>query len=89
MNSIQFLGVVGAVVMPLWNIPLILKIIRRKSSADISLWWAVGVWICILLMAPAGFVSQDIVLKIFSIVNLVLFSCVVFIVLMYRERKKD
>ena len=87
MDIVQLFGIIGAVVMPLWNIPLILKIIQRKSSADISLWWAIGVWACIILMAPAGLVSQDIVLKMFSIVNLLLFSCVVFIVLIYRERK--
>jgi len=85
-NTVQVLGMVGAVVMPLWNIPLIARIIQRRSSADISLWWALGVWACIILMAPAGCVSKDIVLKTFSIINLALFSCVVFIVVMYRAR---
>jgi len=85
-DAVQVLGMVGAVVMPLWNIPLIARIIQRRSSADISLWWALGVWACIILMAPAGFVSQDLVLKTFSIINLALFSCVVFIVVMYRAR---
>lgn len=87
MDFIQILGMAGAIIMPLWNIPLIMRIIQRRSSADISLWWALGVWACIILMAPAGIVSKDIVLKTFSTINLVLFSCVVFIVVMYRERK--
>lgn len=87
MDFIQTLGMVGAIGMPLWNIPLVIRIIQRRSSADISLWWAMGVWACIILMAPAGIVSTDIVLKIFSIINLIFFSCVVFIVIMYRERK--
>lgn len=88
MDFIQIFGMIGAIVMPLWNIPLIMRIIKRRSSGDISLWWALGVWACIVIMAPAGFVSEDIVLKTFSIINLFLFSCVVFIVLMYRKRKK-
>ena len=86
MSFIQVLGLVGAVAMPLWNIPLIMRIIKRRSSEDISLWWALGVWTCIILMAPAGFVSEDVVLKMFSIVNLIFFSCVVFTVLMYRKK---
>jgi len=87
MDFIQVLGMIGAIVMPLWNIPLIVRIVRRRSSEDMSLWWAIGVWVCIILMAPAGYFSEDIVMKTFSIINLIFFSCVVFIVVMYRKRK--
>ena len=38
------LGLIAAVGMPLWNIPLILHIRRRRSSQDISLPWALGVF---------------------------------------------
>ncbi|MBU1863312.1 MAG: hypothetical protein KKH94_06600 [Candidatus Omnitrophica bacterium] len=80
-------ALIAAIVLPLWNIPLIVRVIRRKSSGDISLYWALGVWCCFLLMAPAGFVSQDIVWRVFNIVNLFLFSFVVFIVVLYRKKK--
>ncbi|HSV43937.1 MAG TPA: hypothetical protein VLJ10_05215 [Candidatus Bathyarchaeia archaeon] len=86
MKIIQLLGVIAAVVMPLWNIPLIMRVIRRGSSEDISIWWALGVWVCILLMAPSGLVSADIVWRIFNIVNLIFFSGVVAVVLLYRRR---
>ena len=85
MNIIETVGLVCAVVMPLWNIPLIARIIKRRSSADISLFWALGVWICIVLMAPSGFQSKDIVWKAFNIVNFVMFSAVTFFVLKYRK----
>ena len=81
---IQGLGLVAAVVMPLWNIPLIWKIARRKSSRDISLAWAVGVLVCILLMLPSALTSPDGVFRAFGVVNTVLFSGVVFQVLRYR-----
>jgi hypothetical protein len=42
--SFQILGVVSGVLMPLFNIPLILRIARRRSSEDISVAWVVGVW---------------------------------------------
>ena len=83
---IQKIGLVAAIIMPLWNIPLILKIIERKSSKDISLSWALGVWICLALMAPSGFVSKDIVWRVFNIMNFTLFSCVTFCVLWYRKK---
>lgn len=84
---IQTVALIASIVLPLWNIPLILKIIRRKSSRDVSLEWAVGVWVCLALMAPAGFVSKDIVWKTFNIVNLFLFSGVMVTVLIYRNGK--
>lgn len=82
---IDKIGFIAAVVLPFWNIPLIIKIIKRKSSRDISLSWALGVWICILFMFPSGVTSTDFTWKIFNIVNLVLFSCVVFTTLKYRK----
>jgi uncharacterized protein with PQ loop repeat len=87
MNAIEQIGLVASVVMPLFNIPLIIRIIKRRSSVDISLSWVLGVWVCALLMAPSGFTSQDIVWRSFNIVNLVLFTGVVAAVLYYRKGK--
>ena len=84
-DLITKIGFIAAVVLPLWNIPLIIKIIKRKSSQDISLSWALGVWVCILFMFPSGIVSNDLTWKAFNIVNLILFSCVVFTTLKYRK----
>ena len=86
MSVLETISLVCAVIMPLFNIPLIIKIIKRKSSQDISLVWALGIWICILLMAPSGFQSKDIVWRTFNITNMVLFSAVVFCVLKYHKK---
>jgi len=83
----EILGLIASVILPLWNIPLIVKIINRKSSNDISIWWALGVWVCLLLMAPSGFRSTDIVWRTFNIVNLTLFTVVVVVVLRYHKGK--
>ena len=82
---IHTIGLIASVILPLWNIPLIVHIIERKSSADVSLWWVLGVWGCLLLMAPAGFLSSDIIFKTFNITNLILFSFVVMITVKYRK----
>lgn len=85
MSFIEQIGLVASIVMPLWNIPLILRIVKRKSSEDISMGWVMGVWVCALLMAPSGFTSKDIVWRSFNIVNLILFTGVVIAVLRYRK----
>lgn len=84
---IQQIGFVTAIILPLWNIPLIMKIIERKSSADISLAWVSGVWVCVVLMAPSGFQSQDMVWRAFNVMNLILFTAVFVTVLKYRKGK--
>jgi len=83
---IQKIALIAAIVLPLWNIPLIVRIIKRRSSADISIYWVLGVWTCFILMAPAAFVSPDIVWRMFNIVNLILFSIVATVVLIYRKK---
>ena len=81
---IKTLGLIAAVVLPFWNIPLIIRIGRRGSSQDVSVWWTVGVFVCLLLMLPSGLVSTDPVFKLFSVVNVVLFGAVVIQVIRYR-----
>lgn len=89
MTLIEQIGLVASVVMPLWNIPLMIRIIKRKSSADISGSWLWGVWICAVLMAPSGLVSKDIVWRTFNIVNLFLFTGVVIVAMKYRAPPKE
>jgi len=86
-GAINTIALVAAVVLPLWNIPLIVRIVKRRSSNDISLYWAIGVWSCFVLMAPQAFVSEDLVWKIFNVVNFILFSTVLIFVLAYRNKK--
>ena len=87
--SFESIALVASVVMPLWNIPLIVKIIQRRSSSDMSLAWAWGVWVCMALMLPWAMVTRDNVLRVFSFVNFTLFSGVVITVVKYYRRAKD
>lgn len=85
----QKIALVAAIILPLWNIPLIMRIVKRKSSEDISIYWVVGVWTCFALMAPAGFTSQDPVWRVFNITNFILFTSVLVTVLIYRKKKNS
>ena len=82
---IDKIAFVAAISLPLFNIPLIAKIIRRQSSQDISLFWVLGVWICILLMAPSGFQSEDIVWRTFNYFNVGFFTVVALVTIRYRK----
>lgn len=81
---IEGLGIASAVVMPVFNIPLIVRILRRRSSEDISIVWVVGVWLCILGMLPASLLSTDRVLKAYGVINTVFFTAVVGVVLFFH-----
>jgi uncharacterized protein with PQ loop repeat len=83
------ISLIASVALPLFNLPLIIRVIRRKSSGDISLTWAWGVWICFLLMAPDGLTTTDTVWKTFIIANLILFTAVVVTVTIYRKRGQN
>lgn len=82
---IERIAFIAAIALPMWNIPLIIRIVKRKSSGDISIYWALGVWICLLLMAPQAFRSADVVWRAFNIANLTLFTAVVITVFAYRK----
>ena len=89
MKFLQELGQLAAILMPLFNIPLIVKIVRRKSSADISILWAVGLWSSSVLMAPSAFLHGDKVAIGFNIVNVMMLTCVLITVLVYRKSKDE
>ena len=81
---IERMGMLAAIILPLWNIPLIIKIQKRKSSKDLSLLWTVGVWSCFVVMLPSALISQDQIFKIFSIMNILCFTIVLIQVFRYR-----
>lgn len=84
MSAWRVIGLIAAVALPFWNIPLIIRIRRRKSSKDIGVAWALGVWVCLALMLPSGLLSPDPVFKAYAIANVILFSAVTVQVMRYR-----
>lgn len=84
-EAAKYAGMFAGIVMPLFNIPLVYKIWKRRSSSDISLAWALGVWGSILVMTPSAVLSPDPVFRIFGIANMLLFSLVLIFVLKYRH----
>lgn len=79
------IGFWAAVILPLWDIPLMVRVIKRKSSQDISLGWILGLWGSSVLMAPSAFVSVDRTAIGFNIVNVIMLTAVLIVVLKYRR----
>jgi len=88
MNLIDQVAMIAGIMLPLFNIPLIIRIVKRKSSEDISLVWCLGVWACIILMAPSGFKSEDAVWRTYNYFNVTFFTGVTFVTVYYRLSKK-
>ncbi len=88
-SLIQTIGMISGIVMPFFNIPLILRIVRRRSSEDISLVWAVGAWICVMGMVPQSLRLPDPVLMTFGIVNGLFFTGVFVSVLFFHPAIRE
>ncbi|MFC1623956.1 hypothetical protein ACFL28_01365 [Candidatus Omnitrophota bacterium] len=83
---IDKIALVASIILPLWNIPLIIRIVKRRSSKDISLYWAIGVWVCLLAILPSGLKTDFLVWKAFAICNFFFFSAVMFTTLLFHKR---
>ncbi len=81
------LGLWSSIILPFFNIPLMIRLYQRKSSQDLSMTWVLGVFFCLAGMLPDGLESHDFTYKIFAVFNLAFFAGVTFLVLYYRIRK--
>ncbi len=86
---IKILGLASGILMPFFNIPLIARILRRRSSADISIVWVVGCWVCVMGMLPSSLRSADMVLRFFGITNAIFFTGVFASVLYFHPSTRS
>jgi len=82
---IKTIGFWAAIMLPLWDIPLIIQVVKRKSSQDISIIWSAGIWATAVLMAPAAFISHNPIAIGFNIANVTMLSAVLVVVIKYRK----
>lgn len=83
------IGLWAGVMLPLWDIPLIVRILRRKSANDISLMWMWGIWLSSVLMAPSAFVAHNKTAIGFNIVNVTMLTILLIVVLKYHRGKES
>ena len=82
---LKTIGIWAAIILPLWDIPLIIRVIKRKSSQDISMAWAVGIWATAVLMTPSAIISGDVQAIGFNVMNLTMLTGVMIVVIKYRK----
>jgi hypothetical protein len=51
--------------------------------------WAIGVFSCFVIMFPSALTSPDLIYKTYSVINMFLFSGVVFVIIKYRGGLKQ
>jgi uncharacterized protein with PQ loop repeat len=78
-------GFWAGVMLPLWDIPLIVRVVKRKSSEDISLIWAVGLWITSVMMTPNAFITGDKLAMGFDTMNVLMVTVVMIVTIKYRK----
>lgn len=83
--SWEMVGFWAGIMLPLWDIPLILRIIQRKSSQDISLLWIWGLWLTSVLMTPSAFMVGNKLAIGFNVVNVTMLTIVLIVVLKYQR----
>lgn len=86
MDWIGIIGIVGSILMPLFNIPMIVRIIRRKSSQDFSLVGAAGLFSCMLLMLPQALRSEEISFKLLNFISVIVFGILIVSIIRYRSK---
>jgi len=84
---VQILGFFSSIALPFFNIPLMIRLVKRRSSEDLSLVWVLGVFFCLVGMLPAGFQSSDPIFRIFSFLNWFFFSGVTFLTLYFKRKR--
>ena len=84
MSAVDTLATVAGSALPLFDISLIVYIMKRKSSKDISIIWAVGLWATSVAMAPAGIMSPHWASKAFNTVNVAMLTVLMGAVIKYR-----
>lgn len=85
---IEKVAIISGMVLPLFNLPLVLKIRKTKSAKDFSLSWVIGVWTCMVFMLPQALRSPDPVFRAYGVMNLLFFSLVLLAVFKYRISEK-
>lgn len=83
----ETIGFWAAVILPLWDIPLMVRVVKRKSSQDISLIWAFGIWFTSVLMAPSAFISGNKLAIGFNVMNVTMLTGVLIVTIKYRKGK--
>lgn len=83
--SFKELGYICSMIVPVFHIPLIMKLVRKKSSQEWSLLSVIGFWIATLGIQPWALMTDDRALTILNTLSLMFISVELVLVIKYRR----
>ena len=82
----QYIFYLPAVLFLISGVPQIVKLIRTKSSEDISIWMYILTWVAVAIVIIDTFLHHDIGSAISNLVSLVTMSITIFLVIKYKKK---
>ena len=69
------------------GVPQIVKLIRTKSSEDISIWMYILTWVAVAIVVIDTYLHHDIGSAISNLVSLITMTITIFLVIKYKKPK--
>lgn len=83
----QYIFYLPGVLFLISGIPQIIKLIRTKSSNDISVWMYILTWIAVAIVVVDTFLHHDTGSMVSNFVSLCTLSVTTFLVIKYKKKK--
>ena len=84
----QYIFYLPAILFLISGIPQIIKLIKTKSSKDISISMYLLTWIAVAIVIVDTYLHHDIGSATSNLVSLITMSITIFLVIKYRQKKK-
>ena len=84
----QFIFYLPGVLFLVSGIPQIIKLLKTKSSNDISIWMYILTWVAVAIVVVDTFLHHDFGSMVSNFVSLGTLSVTTFLVIKYRQKKK-
>ena len=81
----QYIFYLPGVLFLISGIPQIVKLIKTKSSNDISVWMYILTWVAVAIVVVSTFIHHDIGSAISNLVSLITMSITIFLVFKYKN----
>jgi MtN3 and saliva related transmembrane protein len=83
----QYIFYLPAILFLISGIPQIIKLIRTKSSEDISIWMYILTWVAVAIVVIDTFLHHDFGSAISNLISLITMSITIFLVIKYKKKK--
>ena len=83
----EYIFYLPAILFLISGVPQIIKLIRTKSSEDISIWMYILTWVAVAIVVVDTSLHHDIGSAISNLVSLITMSITIFLVIKYKKKR--